>query len=129
MLEVTSLMFGVNAANAYANKRLFYAALLLYLCITSVIHHNVKHLDIPEKHTAFWSDQFAIWSVVIMTAYYFMQLPSDYMYLCTIMLLSMGAVAGYLLYGWWYKIKNPDCHMAVHFIGSMTVHCIILGSI
>jgi len=132
MLEVTSLVFGVNAANAYAHQRVFYAALLLYLCVTSVIHHNIKHSENFShlvKHRAFWVDQFAIWSVSIMSVYYTTQTPMDYTILCTCMLLCMAATAAYLLSHWWKKTENPDCHMALHFIASMTMHCITLGSV
>ena len=125
-------MFGVNAANAYAHKRIFYAALLLYLCITSVIHHNIKHLEYVShtvKHRAFWADQFAIWSVAIMSVYYSTKLPMDYTILCTGLLLCMVITAAYLLGSWWHKREHPDCHMALHFIGSMTSHCIMLGSV
>ena len=125
-------MFGVNAANAYAHQRIFYAVLLLYLCITSVIHHNVKkseHFSHGVKHGIFWADQFGIWSVAIMSGYYVTQLPPDYMNLCIGMLICMGATAAYLLNDWHQIKENPDCHMALHFIGSMTSHCMMLGSV
>jgi len=132
MLEVTCLMFGVNAANAYAHKKVFYAVLLLYLCLTSLIYHNINHSEYfstTVKHSPFWADQYAIWSVAIMSLYYSTQLSLEYTYLCFGMLLCMVATATYLVSDWRQRNENLDCHMALHFLGSMTSHCIVLGSV
>ena len=129
MLQLTSMLFASNVAHALKRRHLFYAMLLVFLTATSLVWHSSnKDTRIDSILKLFWIDQIAIWSVALMSIYYLFQMKSMYKWIVFVVITIMTGLAGYVLWKWWNNDDAHEYHLALHIMGAICSHCILLGS-
>ena len=124
MLNLTALLFVVPAILALTNQRVFYAILLLFLTVSSIAWHSCDKLN-PESMVLFWTDQVAIWSVLIMTVFFALSLSYQKGLLFT-GLFAVGLLISIfllLICEWEKEYVLP--HSLLHIIAFLGFSCVI----
>lgn len=123
MLNLTSLLFGTNAAHAFFRNKFFYAGLFVLLMTTSILWHSSYKLE-PEFMPIFWLDQAAIAAVLVMSGFYVSCMKSNQWALVGL-LGAIAALTWYLgaLCSW--DKSYPVEHGTLHALVSATFHTIL----
>jgi hypothetical protein len=107
---------------------MFYAGILFFLGMTSVVWHSCKR-NISEElsHTLFWSDQIAIWSAFILSIFYACHLRGGWLQSFILISTIMIALALYLISCWCENDDAHTIHYTIHLISIILAICIICG--
>ena len=134
MLHLSALLFLTNAVHAATRHLWLYALAFISVATTSWVHHsNRDSIDPLLAPIHFWLDQIAVWTVILMGAYYFVTrlTPSEQL----IPAITFAFVGVLYVYG---SFANCFCfdedrqfatssHICMHAISSIGHHSILAG--
>ena len=129
-LYLSSFVLGTNALHAFLKLYTLYGMSFTAITITSILFHTSKKDNSPYCLTLFWLDQAAVYTVAIVGLYYTFQIPPLQLIAA---IISISLCALYYQYGYiteqfcWDPQFGTQYHNAMHMIGSLGHHAILLG--
>jgi hypothetical protein len=129
-LYLSSFVLGTNALHAFLKHYTAYGISFTALTITSILYHTSAKDESLYVSILFWLDQCVIYTIFVIGLYYTFQIPPLQLIAA---IISISLCALYYKYG---CITNQFCwdpqfgtlyHNALHIIGSLGHHAILLG--
>ena len=108
-------------------RYIFYAVCIICLCAASVVWDSCKAAELATPKILFWLDQFAIWTVSTIVFYNVTHMHGPIRWLFVALAVLLIGLGLYLSHTWWDKKESKECHMAIHVLSALSVHCVILG--